>query len=850
MSKWFRSLPPRLLRAGSALCLFAICGMAHAQTYTPDSSSAVASAFPWIDIAGSGTKLPLADDDYSSNINIGFTFTYGGTDYTRLRVAANGMLFFAGTSGDYTNSALPLTGGSGEPNIDAVMSPLWDDLQPNSNGNYIRYDTIGSAPNRVFVVSWLAVPYYCYTNNSTCNGSTHQTRYEFATFQVQIYEQGQFVYRYGDVDGNGGTHTSGPTLSDPYGATIGYELTNSDYVQYSFRSASVPNGTTILWSRPSAAPGGFNAFETATAAGSITGVLHTKVAGSAFSAAVVALNSARNGLATSFSGDVKVELLDTSNNGGALDASTGCRSSWTSVLQTTTITFASGDAGRHNVTLTEANAWRDVRLRMRYPATGTATVIGCSTDDLAIRPSAFSAFAATDATWSTAGTARTLANAAVSGGIVHKAGQPFTVRATAVNAASATTTNYNGAPTATMSKCAGTACTTSFGALNVSLTASGGQISDSAATYSEVGAFALQLNDADFASVDGADGSTTAERTITSPTITVGRFVPDHFDLATLVTPVLRTFGSASCAGRSFTYVGQPFGFATAPQATVLARNAAGATTALYAGSLWKLASAGITQTYAPLAPASPGLDVSLATLPALTSSSNGTGVLATSSADTLSMVRSATTPLAPFAAAITMNWSVADTSEAGVTGNGSIATAVPLSFGPMAFDAGNTFRWGVLQIANAYGSDLHALPVAVQALYWDGLRFATNAADQCTSLPTGAVAMGNYQRHLAACDTAIAPATITLASGRAFITLVKPGAGHDGSTDLGVQLGATASGQTCTAVGAAPVAATAAQRPWLLGKWSGATAYDRNPVARASFGQYKSPLIWMRESF
>ncbi|RQP25318.1 DUF6701 domain-containing protein [Piscinibacter terrae] len=832
-------------------CLLA-CQGAQAQTYTADSSAAVQLAYPWIDISTTGTTEDLHDDEVSADISLGFSFTYGASTYTALRISSNGMLFFGGdgqTSTQYRNSALPLNGGSsGEPNIDAAMLPLWDDLQPNNVANYIRYRSMGTAPNRVFVVSWLAVPYYC-SGGSKCNTSVVQTTTMFATFQVQIYEQGQFVYRYGTIDGSGGAHSSGATQSNPAGASVGYELNNSDYVQYSFQTASVTNNTTILWTRRVTAPGGFNAFDTSTAAGSITGNIHTKVAGSAFNLAVVALNTAKTAVATTFTGDVKVELLNASDNSGALNASTGCRSTWTTALQTLTTTFATTDLGRDTVSFTEPNAWRDVRVRMSYPATGTATVVACSTDDFAIRPSSFASFSATDTDWATAGTGRTLANATAIGGNVHKAGQPFTIRATAVNAASATTTNYTLAPTATVTACAGTACTGSFGTLTVSLTAAAGVINNTTASYSEVGAFSLQLVDSSFASVDGADGSTAAELNITSPVITVGRFVPDHFDVTTLVTPVLKTFNTTACSTRSFTYVGQPFGYITAAQATVLARNAAGTTTANYSGAMWKLATAGISQTYSPLSPTSPGLDVSGATTPSLTSNSNGTGVLATSSSDLLKFTRSASTPLAPFSAAISLTWGVSDTSENAVTGNGNIATTTPLTFSSIAFDSGTAFRYGILKLASAYGSELTNLPVAVEAQYWDGARFATNTSDQCTSLPTGIMAMGNYQRNLVACETGLATATLKLSSGRGYFTLIKPGAGNSGSMDINLQLGASATGSTCVGTGGSATAASAGSLTWLQGKWSGSN-YDQNPSARASFGQYKSPLIYLRESF
>lgn len=854
MRHWLTSLSCRAAGLLIGLLMGTAIQTAHAQTYVADTSAGVATTYPWIDISSTGTQVPLADDTVSAPVSIGFTFTYGSTAYTTVQIASNGMLQFQGTSTAYIDAALPMNGASGKPSIDGVMLPLWDDLQPESTGTLIRYRTTGTAPNRVFVVSWITVPYYCYNRSGTNCDRDNQTITTSATFQVQIYEQGQFVYRYGVVDGAGGAHTTAATLSNAGGASIGYELSNSDYTQFSFQTAAVPNNTTILWRRPSAAPGGFNAFDTTTASGSITGTIHTKIAGSAFSVAVVALNTAKTALATTFAGDVKVELLNASDNSGALSASTNCRSTWTSVLQTTTVNFAAGDAGRDNVSFTDNNAWRDVRVRMSYPATGTATVVACSGDNFAIRPASFSgsSFTVTDATSTTTGTSRTLANGTAVGGNVHKAGQPFTIRATAVNAQAtpATTTNYVGAPTATVSACAGTACTATFGTLSVSLTAVAGVINNTTAIYNEVGAFTLQLNDTSFASVDGADGSSASEITISSPAITVGRFVPDHFDVALLVTPVLKTFNDAACATRSFTYVGQPFGYASAPQATVLARNAAGTTTANYTGARWKISASDVAQAYSPLSPTSPGLDVTAATAPSLTSNNNGTGVIAASTTDLLKFTRSATTPLAPFNAAISLTWGVSDTSESAVTGNGTIATTTPLVFSSIAFDAGNLFRYGVLKLGSGYGSELNNLPVSVEAQYWNGSDFVTNSADQCTSLPTNAMAMSNYQRNLTACETGLASATLRLSSGRGFFTFIKPGSGNGGSVDLSLQLGAVASGSTCVGTGGAATASAAANMPWLQGKWNAAANYDQNPTGRASFGQYKSPMIYLRESF
>lgn len=606
---------------------------------------------------------------------------------------------------------------------------------------------------------------------------------------------------------------------------------------------------------PSTPPARFNAFETGTAAGQVSGVIRTKVSGSSFSVAVVAVNTAGTGVETSFTGNVRVEVLDASSTSGSVNSSTNCNPNWTVATGTSAVTlnFAAADAGRKNVSLTVAEAFPNARIRVSYPDTGTATITGCSTDNFAIRPDRFvlptgAASWASDADWASVGTARQLDNAAASGGRVHRAGQPFTLRATAVGSTASTTANYTGTPTATLSACTGTGCTASFGSLSVTPTATAGVINASA-TYSEAGAFNLQLTDSSFAAVDANDGSSSNELTISSTATVVGRFVPDHFELVNLQSPLLRTFGSSSCASRSFTYLGQPFGYATVPQASVLARNAAGNTTTLY--TRWDTAGVGVTSSYAPLATATPGLDSSAATAPALVAVGSGTARIDGAS-DTLKMVRSTTTPLAPFSAAISLTWSVSDSTESGVAGNGSIGTTTPLAYSPIGFDSGSEFRYGQLKLGSAYGSELVALAVPVETQYWNGTSFVTNAADQCSTLATSSLSLANFRSNLAACQTAPSASSLSFASGRATLRLAAPGNGHRGSVDGTVQLGAaiTAGAVRCSAVGLPTSAAVAANQPWLQSRAPGGSTYDQNPSARFSFGQYRSPMIQLREMY
>ena len=576
-------------------------------------------------------------------------------------------------------------------------------------------------------------------------------------------------------------------------------------------------------------PGSFNAFEAATAPGAITGVITTKVAGVAFGLDVVAISAGAQ-LAT-FSNSVTVDLLGNTALGTPLDGN-NCPTAFT-VVQT--VSPAAIAAGRATVNFAAvANAWRDVRVRVRYPV-GAPTVTSCSTDNFAIRPASF-ALSASDLDWETAGTGRALTNAGASGGVVHKAGRPFTLR---VSPSPVSATNYDGSPTVST-----LACTLPAGCANGTLTVGafasvGGIRQSDNASYSEAGAFSVTLVDQSWASVDSGDGtpaSCAGYYVCQSAVLAVGRFVPDRFALTSLTPPQLQTFGAADAAcsvppappRRSFTYLGQPFGYVTAPSATVTAQNAAGGTTTNYRGALWKLATAGVSQSFAntPVLP----LDTALVGAPTLAETANtGTGTLTANAGDRIAFVRDSATPAAPFTANLSLTWTVQDISESGA-GQGVIGTAAPLVFGSIGFDAGAELRYGRLRLSNANGSQLVPLPVAMETQYWIGSAgFVTNAADHCTSIATASIALGSFTGNLAAGETALSGGG-TLTAGRRTLLLSAPGSTNDGSVTLTAGLAA---------------------QPYLQGNWTGA-AYDDNPAARATFGAFKGAgeVIFMRENY
>jgi MSHA biogenesis protein MshQ len=159
---------------------------------------------------------------------------------------------------------------------------------------------------------------------------------------------------------------------------------------------------------------------------------------------------------------------------------------------------------------------------------------------------------------------------------------------------------------------------------------------------------------------------------------------------------------------------------------------------------------------------------------------------------------------------------------------------------GPGTPSAGSAYiRSGRLRTQNMYGSELLPLTVPLEAQYWTGSLFTTNTLDSCTAIPMTSIMMGPYIGTLAACNTQLTPAgSQTMVAGKlpSGPTLTKPGVA--GSVTLALNVSATAIGNTCVA--STPSSATAAAIPW----------FGANPQALATFGIYKSPLIYRRENY
>ncbi|MFN7726614.1 MAG: beta strand repeat-containing protein [Rubrivivax sp.] len=598
-----------------------------------------------------------------------------------------------------------------------------------------------------------------------------------------------------------------------------------------------PNWTTTTVE--ALAPAGFNAFDPGTAAGAVSGPIVSQTAGAATTLAVVALDSSGSGLHPSFSGNVQLFWLDARNNSGTATGS--CRSSWVNLGSAGTASFSS--SARVNVALTvPSTGTRDMRLQMVY-AGPAGTVTACSGDNFAALPASL-VLLATDQDAATAGTARTLGNTSVNGGVVHRAGQPFTLAVRALASGGTLMANYDGTPSVATTACLlPSGCTA--GTLTGSLAAASAGVASAAYAYSEVGAVQLQATDAGFGAVDAAD-TPLAARTVVSAATAVGRFVPDRFSLA-LSTPGVLATGNASClaSGSAATFFDQGFGWATPPQATLTAQNAQGATTTGWTGALMKLdAGTGATPTLAVANAGTTTLASSFGAV-ALTDLGNGQVRLQANATDRFLLALASGALQASLNPSFTWTLAVADASEAAVAGNPA-STAASLSQVGLGFDQGGAFHQGRLSLSSSHGDARRGVRALVQLQRYTADGWVTMTEDRgCVSIAPGNLGVAQPSGVFSTAGVCAAPlaSTVTTRGGRAWLALPASPGGRTGRLQLR-RAGQAATGQACVGVGN-PQTVVPLGLPHLTGGDTG-----QGPAALATWGAAQRDTVLRRETW
>jgi hypothetical protein len=133
-------------------------------TWGPDNFGYTAdyAPFQWYEIRYSGSRLYLSDDSYYGGMPLGFNFEYYGVVYNRVNIHSNGWLSFTyqGWGGWWYPSTVPYP-------WDSYYGPIaffGRDLNPSRSYGGIYFQTMGTAPNRMFIVEFYQIcnywPYY------------------------------------------------------------------------------------------------------------------------------------------------------------------------------------------------------------------------------------------------------------------------------------------------------------------------------------------------------------------------------------------------------------------------------------------------------------------------------------------------------------------------------------------------------------------------------------------------------------------------------------------------------------------------------------------------------------------
>lgn len=296
----------------------------------------------------------------------------------------------------------------------------------------------------------------------------------------------------------------------------------------------------------------------------------------------------------------------------------------------------------------------------------------------------------------------------------------------------------------------------------------------------------------------------------TSITTNVGRFYPDHFDTSTAATMVCLPHVGCPLNVSGAVYAGQPFG------ATVMPMSTLGSPLRNYNGVLAR------TITLAAVnAPGGAGAN------PAGGSLALNTIATATMAPDlpigakpvyTFPIQFDNKTPRARNWVAPTAVYLRADAAENVAGGTVKISSLRAIPNAGASVEGGISFISGRLALDNPHGAELAKMPVRAEAQYWaTSGRWETSALDSVSTLQSGGIAFANCSK-AAICPLMAVSGSglLTFKNGIAAFWLRAPGAGNSGSTDYQMTNPA-----------------------WLP-----------SSIGRATFGVYKSPLIYLREVY
>lgn len=838
-------------------------------------------------VSGSGA-LQLTNTLVNGSITLSGTLTISGGKVTGAVSANNGVTSTNGTvfssSVSASNGKIDLSGGSVAGNL---VSGCCTITANNVNiGGGISTTVISSSQNTITInggtvagaISSSGGSGIIITNATVTSGSITTSNVPItisgstigsATNQVNITSNHNVTLSNTTVYGNV-TAGNWPNALTTDSSTIIYGLCTSDS-----NSVKKPQNYPQCTSAPPPVNiSTFNACHNyASGACATTAArLYTQQTGTAFNTDIVALKS-DGSVNTAFTGKVTVSVIERAKSDGALDANNCFTPDMERVLDGAATAFT---AGRLTLGTTLSTAYPDVRFKIVCENTvcTPSGITTCSSDNFAVRPSAFSSVTTpVDANGNKA-------NADTINGTlldpkkpVVKAGAALTINVTAGD-------GYNGTPKIDQKKIvtavSGHIPGTLGGVFNAA-TAADGIASSSQLTYSEVGYFSIDVNgiyDNAFTIVDQrSDGNdcipgysnTAVNGKIgcyfgnDQQTPYFGRFIPDHFELTpSAAVPACNPQKTTlNPAPYPFTYFGQDF---TTPF-KLTAKNAKKDTNGEYETTLNYIGSFALLPLYRQFALASkdnPGVGFSFSSTPTSLDKTEshdapnvpmGSWDKGVADISATHYVKRPDIPTGETALTISALPVDADGVTLPAVAPATVPVAVSLLVSPQT--SSTLLRYGRAQLINAYGSEVLPLPLTLKLQYWSGASgWQINAADTCTVIGASNFAFdfpAKPGNNLSVCKTAM---TVSGSAPNYKVSLSAPGTGNDGWTTVALNLAPpTPSGTQCITAGTVGGTPTTVNAPWLQYHWI--SKVMENPQAQATFGKYRSgPVIFRRETY
>lgn len=157
------------------LMLISLGMSGFAQSLADYNMTTGTDATKWIQLTDTTNLIASTGDGVASAVtNIGFTFNFGGTDYTQFSVNSDGNLRFGPTATGTANYSTPFSASNANINAPKINMLGCDGFL--SDSGHVYHEVIGTAPDRVCVIEFATSTY-----NTT-------SRPSLLRWQVQLFE--------------------------------------------------------------------------------------------------------------------------------------------------------------------------------------------------------------------------------------------------------------------------------------------------------------------------------------------------------------------------------------------------------------------------------------------------------------------------------------------------------------------------------------------------------------------------------------------------------------------------------------------------------------------------------------